>query len=316
VGHRLRHPWRGARREADEDRAPATPARPQRRFPVLIPVAQGQPELIRLRAPSDLSVPRRLHLDGIAGYEPETLACFLAVCDIAPPGPVWDVGANVGVYALLAAVATDREVVAFEPTKRTAAVAGRWVRRNHPDADVQIMALGDADGTATLYVSTASDSSNSTAEGFREAHRTVEVPQHRIDSLVAEGMSPPAVLKVDTETTEPQILRGAAETIAAVRPWILCEALPGRSEPELMAAMEPFGYTWHLIDDDPPFPARDTIVGDEKLYMWLFAPGPIPDQLWERIGFWRDRLAQCTPDAARRRWSEHRAHATQDDPDQ
>lgn len=253
---------------------------------------------MRLSAPAELSVPRRLQLAGLAGYEPETVACFLGLCDIAPPGPVWDVGANVGVYALLAAVACERPVEAFEPTRVTARVARRWLRRAGSDAHVHRMALGDHDGTATLYLSTSSDSSNSTAAGFREASRTVSVPQRTLDGLAAE-LGPPAVLKIDTETTEPQILRGAEEVLRRHRPWILCEALPGRTEEELMSVMAPHGYTWHLVGPDTPFPARERIDGDPELYMWLFAPEAIPDLLWQRIGFWRERLDSCTPAAAK-----------------
>lgn len=280
---------------------------PQRTFPALFPTADGEVRLVRLKAPQVLSVPRRLQLDGLAGYEPETLACFLAVCDIASDGPVWDVGANVGVYALLAALATTREIVAFEPTKQTATVARRWLRRNTPTAQVHRMALGEQDGVVTLFLSTSSDSSNSTAAGFRESQRSVEVPQRSIDSLLAEGMTPPAVLKLDTETTEPGILAGATECIAQHRPWILCEALPGRSEEQLMAQMRPHGYTWHLIAEETPFPARERIEGDPSLYMWLFAPAPIPDRLWQRIAEWRRTLSECTPAAARERRAAQKA---------
>lgn len=256
----------------------------------MMPDTGGEPRPIRWRARRDLTVPGRLQCQGLAGYEPETLTCFLAVLEHAPAGPVWDVGANVGVYAVLAASASGREVVAFEPTPQTAGVARRVARRNGLGVEVLQCALGDATGSATLYLSTSSDSSNSTAAGFREASGTLTVPVRTVDELVTSGRTAPAVLKLDTETTEPSILRGAAATVTTYRRWILCEALPGRTEEQLMAEMRPHGYTWHLIESTVPYPARDRIVGHVTHYMWLFAPVPVPEGFWDSVRTWEGRL--------------------------
>lgn len=266
-----------------------------RRFMLLVPDRTGTPRPIRWRARRTLIVPRWLQRRGLAGYEPETLACFLALLQHAPPGPVWDVGANVGVYAALAATTTDREIVAFEPTPDVAAVVRRVARRNDLAIEVVECALGAAAGSATLYLAKQSDSSNSTAAGFREAAGTLTVAAHTIDELVQSGRTPPAVLKLDTETTEPPILSGGRRTIAEHRPWILCEALPGRTESELMAEMRGHGYTWHLVEPTVPYPARDVIEGHVDYYMWLFAPEPIPETFWDDGRTWQERLEGYVP---------------------
>lgn len=288
-----------SKEELDRERRRAK-RKQTRRFDMVLPATNGaEPtRLVHWSVPNHLTVPKSLQLKGLAGYEPETLACYLGLMDVAAPGPVWDVGANVGVYALMAAGLSDREVLAFEPTPLTAGVARRMLESNGLHADVFDWALGDHEGHATLYLSTSSDSSNSTKAGFREASGTVKVPVRTIDHVIAEGRTPPAILKIDTETTEPPILRGAAKLIDQHRPWILCEALPGRTETELMEVMRPHGYTWHLIGSEVPYPARDPIQGHVSLYMWLFAPTEIPDQLWPAITTWRERLAACTPTAA------------------
>ncbi len=67
-------------------------------------------------APEQMYVLKTLVENGFGGYEVEALACFLAITDAGPRGHVLDIGANIGVYGLLAGAVTEREVVAFEPT--------------------------------------------------------------------------------------------------------------------------------------------------------------------------------------------------------
>jgi len=266
-----------------------------RAFTLLVPDRAGSVRGLSISVARGLYVGRVLERDGLASYEADALACFLGLTDIAGPGPVWDVGANIGVYSLLARSATDREVVAFEPTPDVAAAARFVHDSNGLPCEIRETALADAPGTATLYLSGTTDSSNSLREGFRKAKGTVEVTQETMDDLVDGGHAAPAVLKIDTETTEPAVLRGGMRTLMRSRPWIMCEILPGRTEVELTEVLAPLGYTWYLIADTTPYQPTDLLAGDPKQYMWLFAPEPVPDELWKRIDSWRIALDRCTP---------------------
>jgi FkbM family methyltransferase len=276
-------------------RAPRAAAPTSRDFGLRVPDREGGIATLSISVAPGFFVGKVLQRDGLASYETEALACFVALTDIAGPGPVWDVGANIGVYSLLARSATDRDVVAFEPTPDVAAAARSVHDGNGLPCEIRQTALADHPGTATLYLSSTTDSSNSLREGFRTATGTVEVPMETLDDLVESGHEAPAVLKIDTETTEPAVLRGALRTIARTRPWIMCEILPGRTEAELTEVLAPLGYTWYLITEKTPFEAVDVLAGDRVQYMWLFAPTPAPDELWTRIAHWRSVLAQCTP---------------------
>jgi FkbM family methyltransferase len=251
---------------------------------------------LTITAPPGLFVPRRLAGAGLAGYESDAMACFLAATDVAGPGAVFDVGANVGVYAAVAAAFTDRPVRAFEPTPALAAVARRVAADNDLDFVVEELALGARDGTATLYLSDVTDASNSLADGFRASSHQLEVRLSTLDAYVARTGAAPSVLKVDTETTEPDVLAGAAATVAARRPWILCEVLAGRVEPRLTEVLTPFGYHWYAIGDDLPYPARDRIAGDPtyRQLMWLFAPRPPDERFWTAVRERRAQLDACT----------------------
>jgi len=277
--------------------APAT-----RRFDLRVPLPPiarkfPVPARIRIEAPAGLFVPRVLEANGFAGYEPDAAACFLAAIDEVDAKAAFDVGASVGVFAVLAAAVTSAEVTGFEPTPDIAAAFESIVRTNELRCRVEAIALGASNGTATLHLSSSTDSSNSLRAGFREATGTVDVPLERLDDYCARRGIQPAVLKVDTETTEPDVFRGAAELLATARPWIVCEVLAGRTEKDLMEILRPFGYHWFHITDVMPFAPCDVIAGDPtyRHLDWLFAPVLPSERYWARAAAWRESLAACTP---------------------
>jgi FkbM family methyltransferase len=281
---------------ASAAKAPVDPN--TRRFRLVLPRhpdGRALPETLLVEVPRPLTVPKKLHVGGLAAYEPESLAVFLAVTDCAPAGAVLDIGANAGVYGLLARSCTKRRVVAFEPVPELAAAAAKVGEDNGLGYPVEQIALGAQDGEAVLYLSDASDSSHSLAEGFRPSSAQLRVPVETLDGWARRTATAPAVLKIDTETTEPDVLRGASDLLTRRRPWILCEVLPGRTEAALMDVIRPYGYSWYLIGDELPLVRRDEIVGNPAHYMWLFTPEPAPERLWERAGLWREALAACLP---------------------
>ena len=260
-------------------------------IPAPAPAAAERRRLV-FEAPARLHVPRRLAASGLAGYEPHALECFLTLLQTARPGAVVDVGANVGLYALLAAACSGRGVVAFEPTPELAEVARSAARCNALPVVVEELALGRSDGTATLFLSDQSDSSNSLAPGYRPSSRQLEIAVETLDGYCARTGIVPAVIKVDTETTEPDVLAGASQVISRYRPWILCEVLYGRRPGELAEVMAPHGYTWyHLRGEPDPRPVSE-LVGDPDHVdlMYLLAPEPVGARLWTRMAAWREAL--------------------------
>lgn len=55
----------------------------------------------------------------------------------------------------------------------------------------------------------------------------------------------PAIIKLDTQGTEGQALRGGLEMIAATRPVILLES----ATPEIVQMLQPLGYRPHIYRD-------------------------------------------------------------------
>jgi FkbM family methyltransferase len=264
----------------------------------LPPAAGGARRSLTLTAPASMHVPKRLAQQGLAGYERESLACFLAAIDVAGSGAVLDIGANVGIYAAVASALSRRDVRAFEPSPSLVDVARRFAADNRLDYKTEPLALGAENGSATFYLSDISDTSNSLAVGFRDSSAQIEVAVETLDSYVARTGVVPAVMKVDTETTEPDVLAGAAKTIVEHRPWILCEVLAGRVEAALMDVLMPFGYHWYHVTEELPYRETTQIAGDRTYtnLMWLFTPRPPGDDFWAAVRERATALATCLPD--------------------
>jgi len=149
-------------------------------------------------------------------------------------GVFFDVGANTGLYALLAACASQRLAVhAFEPYPPALDALQKNIALNDLRDRIRVSpaALGDSPGRQPLYIPLQNhglmESSASLSAGFKEEHSgTIEIDVTTIDVYMAGLQSTPlGLLKIDVESTEHQVLSGGLATIARDRPMIVLEVL-------------------------------------------------------------------------------------------
>lgn len=271
-----------------------------REFDVQLPQPEGgSVDPLRIRLPENFNVPRRLQRTGLAGYEPHTLACCLAALDLAPPGEFFDIGANVGVFSWMVAAVTNRAVTAFEPVPWLLDGARSVAADNRLDINCEAIALSSTSGIGTFYISAKSDCSNSLREGFRQTSETLQVELETLDSYVARTGRRPAVLKIDTESTEPDVIAGGMESVRQYQPWIVCEVLAKRTEQALMDVVSRLGFTAYQITDDKRWDERPVIEGDRsyRFVNWLFVARPLDEQFWSALEIRREQVRRCTPHA-------------------
>jgi len=167
--------------------------------------------------PEGLQYPREL-LD----REPETIDWIDA---FEAPCRFWDVGANVGAYALYAALRPGVSVLAFEPAPASYAALCRNIEANGSGDRIEALciALSEATriGTLNMSATNAGNSFNSfesTQDCFgREldiSFRQAAVGFSIDDFCRLFGIAPPHYLKIDVDGIEQQILAGAVETLA------------------------------------------------------------------------------------------------------
>lgn len=131
---------------------------------------------------------------------------------------VFDVGANVGFYTLLAGcrVGPQGRVVAFEPFASNVRLIKRHLRLNHiENAQVVEAAVGSHNGTALF------EPHHSNAMGRVSDSGSIVIEQVSLDALSdARTIPDPAVMKIDVEGAELSVLEGASRMVIRVKPSI------------------------------------------------------------------------------------------------
>lgn len=132
-----------------------------------------------------------------------------------------DVGANLGtVLEDMVTVAPDGTHIAYEPLPELCAE----LRSRFPGVDVRNAALSDHGGEATFaHVRSAPAQSGFRATGPEAGgFEEITVRVERLDDSLPEGFVP-ALVKIDVEGAEEQVLRGALETLRRHRPVVVLE---------------------------------------------------------------------------------------------
>ena len=132
-----------------------------------------------------------------ASYERELVEKFLTAISLNSRAIVLDIGASYGFFSLTAAsigkYGLVKKIFSYEPDQRSHAALQSSIRRNNVSALIKLQRciVGDRDGTANVFLSKLSSSSNKsfqTDETF--AYAAVEtIPCVQIDTNMAETTS-------------------------------------------------------------------------------------------------------------------------------
>jgi FkbM family methyltransferase len=163
---------------------------------------------------------------------------YRTLIERAPAGVVVDVGANLGAYVLLTRQASAARIIAYEPSPLAAGILRRMVRSNGlRDVEVRAVACGARSGTVSLQEGVnsfigAADGAPHAAAGFDELCREtqasftrVERPEVTLDDDLGDEPAV-AILKIDCEGYEHQVLLGARRMLARHRPAVFLELHP------------------------------------------------------------------------------------------
>jgi FkbM family methyltransferase len=244
-------------------------------------------QLIEYEFPPRSHLPRFLKGRGIQNYEPISLAAFLASADLRT-GAVLDIGANIGIFANSVAATLKRSVFAFEPFAPAANILSEIAHRYDLPVKVIKMALSDQFGHSDFFISAKSDMSNSLNGSFR-AHAAIEkIPVITID-LVSSLVGDIAVCKIDTESTELQVLAGARQAIEASRPNIILEIIDGIEAREIFRYFEYYGYRAYKLGENSFIrrlncPNHLDYEGDKR--NWLFSSLSDEERLLDDMSRW------------------------------
>lgn len=170
---------------------------------------------------------------------------------------VWDVGANVGFFTLLAARLTGPtgRVVAFEPSPPAIPGLRENVALNGLDhVEIVESAVAGAPGRARL-LQVGQHSWSHLEDRGRHPGTTavVEVDVTTVDAEVAAGRPAPDVVKIDVEGSEIAVLEGMRDTLAAHGPALVIEL--HATNREVMDLLDAAGYRAENLEG--PSPVRE-----------------------------------------------------------
>jgi FkbM family methyltransferase len=159
---------------------------------------------------------------------------------------VYDIGAHVGFYTLLASglVGSKGRVVAFEPLSRNLEYLYRHLLLNNINNVVVVeSAVMDYDGAAKLLEGSNRSVSSVHPDG------TIPVRAVTLDHLVfTEGLERPTVIKIDIEGAEYAALMGAEKILKQCRPTIFLATHNSEVHANCCALLTKMGYGLQPID--------------------------------------------------------------------
>ena len=204
------------------------------------------------------------YLYWLHAYDAETTSLFTELARSARV--ILDIGAADGLYSVFAAAANPAaRILAFEPGDGAAAICAKNFELNLPatrNVELHRIALGEQDTESVLYVAGETGGTSSLNPQFRRDRREQRVSVRAGDSLLRElAIDRVDLIKIDTESTEPDVLRGFSDQLRREAPDIICEVLHGRTERALEALLRPLGYRFFWITSEGLLP-RDTLDGD------------------------------------------------------
>ena len=214
-------------------------------------------------------------------YEPYTLELFEK--SIPPGGTVLDIGAQFGLFSLLAAQRTGPQgrVFAFEPAPHNLELLRRNVEENlRPNITIVPKAVGNRRGTVRLFLYEGSDSHSLYQDSRMPTRGTAQVECITIDEFL--GDQPTDVIKMDIEGHELHALEGMEETLRRNPGLILfAEFVPSCLR---RAGVDPQAYLERLHRLGLNFRK----IHEEKCRLQPLIPGE-----WEKDPRWRTNL-YCT----------------------
>ena len=254
-------------------------------FQGLIDVEVGQGEMFRMRHHGYM-IENELFWRGIKGWEKVSLELWTRLCRRSDT--IIDVGANTGVYALIAkTVRPGATIIAVEPVERVFRKLEENIALNGGGIHAVRAALTDREGEVTLYDAPHLEhvlgvSLNKERIYIVEGKSVspVQVPGRTMAGIAAEfGLPRIDLMKIDVETHEPEVLAGFTELLRRDKPTLLIEILNDVVAVRLEEQVRGMGYLFYNIDDVTWPPEKVHTLTKSRHFNYLFCQPEVADAI-------------------------------------
>jgi FkbM family methyltransferase len=184
--------------------------------------------------------------------EAETIIQNILVERLRPGMVFYDLGANIGLFSLLAArlVSPTGRVISFEPDPDTAARLERNIARNGYQNTTVIQAgVWSTTEKRSFKVADASSPDHGVGRFTAEEAdgKNILVECVALDDFVRNVPAPDAI-KCDVEGAEIEVLRGAKKVLQEHKPWIICELHSEANRVTFGNILNESGYRVETVD--------------------------------------------------------------------
>lgn len=169
---------------------------------------------------------------------------------------IFDIGANTGVYSLLAKTTNNNAVVfAFEPVSRVYDKLCFNNKINNYDIKCFEKAISNNDGVATIFDKDTAHTYSVTVNEDRSSDKSnsipVEITTIRLDTFINTNNIPKIdLMKIDVEMHEVEALEGFGKYLNEFKPTILIEILSEDIAKGINELVSDIGYYYFNIDEN------------------------------------------------------------------
>ncbi len=182
----------------------------------------------------------------LGSYEEEQQNLFIKL--IKKGSVVYDIGAHVGFYTLLASklVGDMGQVFSFEPLPRNVYYLKRHIQLNKR-TNIRVFQAAVGDRSGALYFTEGNDSST----GHISENGQIAVKAFSIDDLVLTQQIPyPGFIKIDTEGAELSVLRGGEYVLREFKPIIFLSTHGDKIKQECINHLQKNNYKINWVTRD------------------------------------------------------------------
>jgi FkbM family methyltransferase len=170
-----------------------------------------------------------------SGFEKKAMRVWIEFCELFNPLFIADIGANTGIYGLVAKSLNEKsEVSFFEPLESASKIIDENLRLNGYEAKNFKLALSNYDGEGKFFLNNGADFLYSiTLNEFADLailgnhnsevnYTTMESKVSKFSTLIeSELVHVPNLVKLDVETHEPEVLEGFGFDLEKVDAYLI-----------------------------------------------------------------------------------------------
>jgi FkbM family methyltransferase len=212
--------------------------------------------------------------EGLSGrWEKHSMSLWIQLCKETQT--IFDIGANTGVYSLVAKTVNPKSnVYAFEPIKTVFVKLLENINRNQFSVNCFEIALSNIDGKLPIYGAnedlTYTATLNPAFESAVEGEKTFEVEVSTLRSFIQKNnITSIDLMKIDVESHEGEVIEGFGIYLEKFKPVILIEIIRDYVAAKVMPYFEGLGYLYFNIDETKGVRKVDT-VGVSDSFNYLF----------------------------------------------